>query len=195
MSVQPFLIGDGWLEVLDGNDTARSIFSRHYSFSADRRDGRRVSKLIGGPGHKLLLVTADAGALCVWRKEKYRFDDQAGVNCAIYRRERGPVASELLSASMKMAWSRWPGERLFTFVDPREVSPTIPSRPADMEPLLLSRLDGGTQGSQRRGFTFWNAPLSLTTSRRTASHEHDGRRTARGAGESIFDHTKSCQRN
>ena len=27
--VQPFLIGEGWIKVLDGNDTARAIFERH----------------------------------------------------------------------------------------------------------------------------------------------------------------------
>ncbi len=125
MNAQPFLIGDGWIEVLDGNDTARDIFSRHYSFSADRREGRRESKLICGPGHKLLLVTADAGALCVWRREEHRFDGQGGVNCAIFRRECGPIASVLLRQAMELATMRWPGERLFTFVDPREVAPTM----------------------------------------------------------------------
>lgn len=122
MNVQPFLIGDGWIEVLDGNDTARAIFDRHYS---RRRfaDGRK-SKLIVGPGEKLLLLTADAGALSAWRKEHFRFDGQRGVNCAIYRREAGEVASELLAAAMAIVWRRWPGERLFTFVDPREVAPT-----------------------------------------------------------------------
>ncbi len=125
MNAQPFLFGDGWIEVLDGNDTARDIFTRHYSFKADRRDGRRESKLIVGPGHKLLLVTADAGALCVWRREEYRFDGQAGVNCAVFRREGGGGASTLLLDAMRLAWARWPGERLFTFVDPREVAATI----------------------------------------------------------------------
>ena len=125
MNTQPFLIGDGWIEVLDGNDTALDIFTRHYSFKEDRRDGRRRSKLICGPGYKLLLITADAGALCVWRKEEHRFDEQVGVNCAIYRRESGPVASVMLRDAMRLAWLRWPGERLFTFVDPSEVPPTI----------------------------------------------------------------------
>ena len=111
--------------MLDGNDTARDLFSRHYSFKVDRRDGRRESKLIVGPGQKLLLVTADAGALCAWRRAEHRFDGQVGVNCAIYRRETGDVASALLLQAMHLAWARWPGERLFTFVDPREVAPTV----------------------------------------------------------------------
>lgn len=128
MNLQPFLIGDGWVEVLDGNDTARDMFKRHYSYRS-RQQGRRA-ELIMGPGFKLLLVTADAGALCAWRKEKHRADDQVGVECSIFRREEGDIASDLLRAAMAIAWARWPGERLFTFVDPREVAPTIrASRP------------------------------------------------------------------
>ncbi|MER8811441.1 hypothetical protein [Mesorhizobium sp. M0965] len=128
MNLQPFLIGDGWIEVLDGNDTARDIFKRHYSYRS--RQQMRRAELIMGPGFKLLLLTADAGALCAWRKEKHRADGQFGVECAIFRREDGDLASELLTAAMSIAWARWPGERLFTFVDPREVVPTMrASRP------------------------------------------------------------------
>ena len=123
MSVQPFLIGSGWIEVRDGNETARAIFDQHYS---RRRyaDGRKP-KLIVGPGEKLLLVSAAADALCAWRKERRRADGQLGVNCAIFRRVDGDVASAMLADAMHLAWKRWPGERLFTFVDPYFVRPTI----------------------------------------------------------------------
>jgi DNA (cytosine-5)-methyltransferase 1 len=123
MNGQPFLFGEDWNEVLDGNATARDLFRRHYSYR--RRVGGRVNELIVGPGFKLLLLTRDAGALCVWRKEKHRADGQLGVECAIYRRESGDLASVMLGKAMDVAWSRFPGERLFTFVDPRKVQPTM----------------------------------------------------------------------
>jgi len=123
MNVQPFLIGDSWMEVKDGNATACDLFSRHYS-NSHRHNRHRRQALIVGPGHKLLLITADAGALCAWRKEDFRLDEQQGVNCAIFRRERGEIASSILTAAMGLAWEKWPGERLFTFVDPCEVKPT-----------------------------------------------------------------------
>ncbi|TPK15183.1 hypothetical protein FJ872_19500 [Mesorhizobium sp. B2-5-9] len=127
MNLQPFLIGDVWIEVLDGNDTARDIFDRHYS-RYRYADGRKPTLFVG-PGEKLLLLTSDAGALLAWRK-RHRFDGQIGVNCAIFRREEGELASGLLKAAMSTVWARWPGERLFTFVDPREVVPTMrASRP------------------------------------------------------------------
>lgn len=120
--LQPFLVGNGWIEVRDGNDTARAIFERHYSASPHRL--KRRPKLIVGPGEKLLLLSADADALCAWRRAEYGFPDQDGVCCAIFRRDGGELASEQLERAMAKAWARWPGERLFTFVDPFSVRVT-----------------------------------------------------------------------
>lgn len=123
MNLQPDLIANGWLEVLDGNPTARDLFTRHYS-NQHRRRGRKQPSLIVGPGFKLLLITADAQSVCSWRKAEIRQDDQTGVECNIFRREGGEVASSLLADAMDIAWKRWPGARFFTFIDPKEVSPT-----------------------------------------------------------------------
>lgn len=127
MNVQPFLIGDGWIEVKDGNDTVRAIFDRHYSRYV-YKDGRKP-KLFLGPGEKMVLLHARADAICAWR----RFisgDGQEGVNCAIYRNESEDLASRLLRQAMDLAWARWPGERFYTYVDPAGVPPvTRASRP------------------------------------------------------------------
>ncbi|WP_127524601.1 hypothetical protein [Mesorhizobium sp. Z1-4] len=120
--VQPFLIGDGWIEVRDGNDTARAIFDRHYSRYV-YADGRKPLLFVG-PGEKMVLLTKDADALCVWRKFK-SMDNQQGVNCAIFRREGGDLASNLLADARTLAWQRWTGSRLFTYVDPLKVRPTM----------------------------------------------------------------------
>ena len=122
MNIQPFLIGDGWQVCKDGDDTVRAIFDRHYSryFYADKRR----PKLFMGPGEKLVLMTADAGAICAWRKFRSR-DKQEGVNCAIFRRESGDMASLLLFSAMRMAWAKWPDERLYTYVNPILVMPTF----------------------------------------------------------------------
>ncbi|OBQ68395.1 hypothetical protein EFV37_25145 [Mesorhizobium loti] len=126
MNLQPFLIGEGWVEVLDGNPTARDLFKRHYSYRPRR--GGRQNELIIGPGYKLLLLTADARSLCAWRKEQHRADGQTGVECAIFRREGGDLASDLLKTAMEHAWLRWPSSRLFTFVNPKAVAPTMVRR-------------------------------------------------------------------
>ena len=77
-----------------------------------------------GAGQKLLLITGNGASLCAWRKQAFRMDKQYGVNCSIFRREDGEVASVLLREAMAHAWRRFPDERLFTFVDPLKVNPT-----------------------------------------------------------------------
>jgi len=126
-AVQPFLIGEGWMQMLDGDASCRAIFDRHYSRYV-YADGRRP-KLFVGPGEKMVLMQADGLALCVWRKF-ISGDGQTGVNCAIYRNESPRLASLMLKDAMQIAWGRWPGQRLFTYVNPRKVPPTMErSRP------------------------------------------------------------------
>jgi hypothetical protein len=123
MNVQPFLIGQGWIEVRDGNDSCRAIFDRHYSRQR-YRDGRRP-KLFVGPGEKLVLLSACARAVFVWRK--FDSDDgQEGVNCAVFRNEGAGLSSDLILSAMEAAWRRWPGERLYTYVDHRRIRSTNP---------------------------------------------------------------------
>lgn len=118
MSEQPYLFGNEsgpWIPIRDGNPTGMSIFLRHYT----ARERRKVFQFVG-PGEKEVLITVDAMALFVWRK--FISDaGEAGVNCAVFRNE-GPVrSSELILAADTVAWSRWPGERLYTYVDPLKV--------------------------------------------------------------------------
>ncbi len=54
-------------------------------------------------------------------QEKGRDCNPYGVCCAIFRNEGAGVASELILAAMEIAWERWPGERLYTYVDDRKV--------------------------------------------------------------------------
>lgn len=122
LPVQPFLYAADsiWIPVKDGNVSARALFRRHYSYKP-YRDGRDPALFVG-PGEKMVLLTADARALFVWRK--FRSADgagQEGVNCAIFRNESGERASDLIRAAMAEAWKRWPGERLFTYVNPRKI--------------------------------------------------------------------------
>lgn len=127
---------DWWL-TNDGDPLAASVFRRHYS-SRRYADGRqqdpryRNRNLIIGPGEKLVLL-ARGPCLFAWRKF---IDDavnvvdgrrQDGVNNCIFRREGGRVrASELIRQANLVAWARWPGERLYTYIDPDEVLSTNP---------------------------------------------------------------------
>ncbi len=112
-----------WIEVRDGNDTARALFHRHYSYKP-YRDGRKP-KLLVGPGSKMVLLTACASALFVWRRFR-SLDGQTGVNCAIFRNEGAGLSSELIIAADLAAWQRWPGERHYSYVNPRRVRSSNP---------------------------------------------------------------------
>jgi hypothetical protein len=93
---------------------SRSLISRrHYA------DGRKPLLFVG-PGEKLVLVTPDALALFVWRKF-LSITHEEGVNCAVFRNEGPKLSSELIKAAVELAWERWPGERLYTYINPRKI--------------------------------------------------------------------------
>ncbi len=122
--------GRQWWRTVDGDAIALDIFRRHYSRQV-YRDGRRP-RLFVGPGEKLVLLSLDQRALFVWRKFKDECVDertgerQAGVNCAVFRREGGIRSSDLIREADDIAWERWPGERHYTYVAPKKVRSTNP---------------------------------------------------------------------
>jgi len=117
------LPGAEWLSVPDGNASARALYARHYSYRR-RRDGV-TPLLFVGPGWKLILLHATGKALLVWRKFR-SMDAQEGVNCAVFRNEGAGRSSNLLRSGMALAWERWPGERLYTYVNARKVASPNP---------------------------------------------------------------------
>lgn len=119
-----------WLPVKDGDERAAALYRRHYScyqYADGRRSdpGYRNRFLIVGPGEKMVLMTVGCDALFVWRK----FIDhsgQTGVNCAVFRNESDVLSSELILDAEQHAWKRWPGARLYTYVNSREILSTNP---------------------------------------------------------------------
>jgi hypothetical protein len=120
----PALLGYGhWLPIRDGDPRGLALYLRHYC-ARRYRDGRRRT-LFTGPGERLVLLTYDASALFIWRKFRDS-SGQQGVNCAVFRNE-GPVrSSDLIREACEHAWQRWPGERLYTYVNPRRVASANP---------------------------------------------------------------------
>ena len=115
--------GQHWYAVKDGDAVARTIFNRHYSRHL-YQDGRKP-KLFVGPGEKMVLITTDGTALFVWRKF-ISADGQQGVNCSIFRNECEVLSSVLILEAEQLAWTRWPGERLYTYVSPTKIKSTNP---------------------------------------------------------------------
>lgn len=104
-----------WQVRTAGDRQGLALFERHYS-CRPLRSGR-VRTQFAGPGEKLVLVTARGDAMLVWLKQRYRMDRQNGVCCAVFRNEGRCLSSALVRSGMNLAWRRWPGERLFTYVD------------------------------------------------------------------------------
>jgi hypothetical protein len=115
--------GARWFPVLDGDPRARTLYRRHYS-CYHYKDGRKP-KLFVGPGEKMVLLTLAADALFVWRKF-ISGDGQEGVNCAVFRNESEHLSSSLILEAEEFAWRRWPGERLYTYVNARAVKSSNP---------------------------------------------------------------------
>lgn len=116
-------VTEHWYLTRDGDAAGRSLFHRHYSRYV-YRDGREPLLFVG-PGEKTVLIDAAGTALFVWRK----FIDhsgQNGINCAIYRNESAVLSSLLIREAEEVAWRRWPGERLYTFVNPAKVRSSNP---------------------------------------------------------------------
>lgn len=119
-----------WLPIKDGDPRAFALMSRHYSFQP-YQDGRRQNPtyrnrhLFVGPGRKIVLLGCDELALFVWRK----FIDksgQQGVNCAVFHNESGHRASDLIREAEEIAWSIWPSERLYTYVNAKRIRSAVP---------------------------------------------------------------------
>jgi len=114
---------ENWLEFKDGNSRGLALYERHYS-ARKYADGRK-RELFCGPGEKTVLLTEADDALFVWRKF---IDDsgQQGVNCAVFRNEGELLSSDLIREACAIAWSRWPNQRLYTYVDPEEIESSNP---------------------------------------------------------------------
>lgn len=123
MNARNPLTGDYWVACSDGDARARWLFHRHYSYRP-YKDGRQP-KLFVGPGQKMVLLTSACDALFIWRKF-ISGDGQQGVNCSVFRNEGSIRASDLIREAMQHAWRRWPGERLYTYVNPGQIVSTVP---------------------------------------------------------------------
>jgi hypothetical protein len=112
-----------WYLTKDGDKSCLELYERHYS-AHKYKDGRKRYQFVG-PGFNIVLRTARADAFFVWRKF---IDDsgQVGINCAAFRNESPIQSSELVRQADAIADCAWPGERHYTYVDPKKIRRTNP---------------------------------------------------------------------
>lgn len=97
------------------NPAGLALYERHYS--CHHYSDFRVRKLFAGPGEKLVLLHSEGKALFVWRKFIENHETKPkGINCAVFRNESALLSSDLILEAERVAWCRWPGERLYTYV-------------------------------------------------------------------------------
>lgn len=110
------MIDGYWLPVQDGDRRVFALLQRHYSFRRYR--GVRPRACFVGVGEKMVLLTVTCDAAFIWRRSAshLEFGWQDGVACSMFRNE-GPIrSSDLIREACALAWQKWPGQRLFTYV-------------------------------------------------------------------------------
>jgi hypothetical protein len=136
-----------WVESHDGEPTAFQMARRHYSAEKNKKPKQRQ---FVGPGEHLVLIGFMIPALFAWRKSRFRADGQKGVECTIFRNESDGLSSEMIREAMALAWKRWPGERLFTFVNPAKIK--------SINPGCCFRKAGWKRcGKSKRGYIIFEA--------------------------------------
>lgn len=116
-----------WFATSKRDGRVVGLYSRHYSAMKNKRTVPDWLKCgILGPGESMTLLTSNSDALFCWLKQQVRRDNQQGICCAVFRNESNHLSSELIVEATQLAWQRWPGERLFTYVDPTKVASTNP---------------------------------------------------------------------
>ena len=116
-----------WIGVRDGDPRAVALYERHYSARPDVPTKVHLNHGIAGPGQTMILITVDSSALFGWQYNLVeRYDHQEGLNCFVFRNESSVLSSKLILEAEDLAWHRWPGKRLFTYVWDAKVASVNP---------------------------------------------------------------------
>lgn len=119
--------GARWFSVSRADPRLYALYKRHYSADKNAPWRRPGNTECSGPGTPLCLLTVAGDAGFIWlRKTAPRLDGQEGVCCTLFRNEGPYLSSELIREADQLAWARWPGARLFTYIDPRRVASGAP---------------------------------------------------------------------
>ena len=115
--------GARWYAVHRADPRLYALYRVHYSAKKNARWRRPGNTNSAGPGEIMCLLTVPGDAAFIWlRNTVERRDHQVGVCCTLFRNEGPHLSSELIREAEQLAWGKWPGARLFTYVDPSEVA-------------------------------------------------------------------------
>ncbi len=156
-----------WFLSRDGDLTLYEMYRRHYP---SKRNKNPVIKQFVGPGSPIVLRTAKGDAMWVWRKFKDDCIDertgkpQEGVNCAVFRNENQETykSSDLVRQADSVADVAWPGERHYTYVNPKKVRSRKPG-------YCFIKAGWKRCGVTKNGLLIFER----TTQQPTVNHEHE----------------------
>ncbi len=135
-----------WFEVSNRDPRVVGLYSRHYSAIKNGSTiGDWLRHGISPPGQDVTMLTSESAALFGWLKQNVRDDGQEGVQCYVFRNEGPMLSSNLIRDACDIAWRYWPGERLWTYVNPdfiQSVNPGYCFKKAGWE-LLPERSKAG----------------------------------------------------
>jgi hypothetical protein len=114
-----------WIQVPDAYPPAAALYDAHYSSRTRLRAARKTKKFTG-PGEYIALMTPTLDALFVWRKFRSMRPNEHGINCAVFRNESTTLSSTLILDAVRWARTKWPPQRLYTYVSPRHIRSTNP---------------------------------------------------------------------
>ncbi len=123
--IQTVRLTEHWHVAKDGDPAGLELYERHYS--CYHYKDNRIRKLFAGPGEKLVLLTEQGDALWVWRRFiENQETEPRGINCSVFRNESQIQSSQLRREADRIAWCRWPGQRLYTYVHPGKIKSANP---------------------------------------------------------------------
>ena len=137
------IIDGHWIGAHAADPRVVALYRRHYS-AQDRLHKDHLRNGIVGPSERMILLTVACQELWAWRlilapeeritkfvrpdqrrikkglrireKTSTYFGGETGVMCSVFRNEGSILSSILIEEAMNLAWEKWPGKRLFTYV-------------------------------------------------------------------------------
>lgn len=78
------------------------------------------------PGFTIVIRNWQGTLLFGWLKQLYRDDDEKGYCCTIFKNESSRRSSDAILECEQKAFDRWGLDRVFTYVDPKEIKSPNP---------------------------------------------------------------------
>jgi hypothetical protein len=97
-----------------------ALADRHYP-RRRKSQGKRQFLTVG---YKMAITNQEQSLVFgwVWQQDGKRWDKQNGFQCSIFRNESDRKSSEVILECERIATDIWGRNRMFTYVDPRELS-------------------------------------------------------------------------